>query len=85
MNATRRLMEIAFFTQHMMVMGDFFFFNEYEEEYPNCKFPAFNLGKAGGKTLGYLSSPHAKIIVWISASPDGECLRNLDLQMNKTF
>jgi len=34
-------MEIAFFKQHMMVMGDFFL-NGYKEEYPNCKFPAFN-------------------------------------------
>jgi len=37
-------MEIAFFKQHMMVMGDFFF-NGYKEEYPNCKFPTFNSGK----------------------------------------
>jgi hypothetical protein len=35
-------MEIAFFKQHMMVMGDFFL-NGYKEEYPNCKFPTFNL------------------------------------------
>jgi hypothetical protein len=37
-------MEIAFFTQHMMVMGDFFL-NGYKKEYPNCKFPTFNSGK----------------------------------------
>jgi hypothetical protein len=37
-------MEIAFFKQHIMVMGDFFL-NGYKEEYPNCKFPTFNSGK----------------------------------------
>jgi hypothetical protein len=38
-------MEIAFFTQYMTVMGDFFL-NGYKEEYPNCKFPTFfNSGK----------------------------------------
>ena len=45
-------MEIAFFTQHMMVLGDFFL-NGWREEYPDCKFPAFKSGKkvrkAGGK------------------------------------
>jgi hypothetical protein len=36
-------MEIAFFTQHIMVMGDFL--SGCKEEYSNCKFPAFNSGK----------------------------------------
>lgn len=41
-------MEIAFFTQHMMVLGDFFL-SGWREEYPDCKFPAFKSGKKDRK------------------------------------